>query len=203
MRIFVNSMSDLFHTNVPLDYIIKVFDVMGQAHWHDFQILTKREERLVEIAPKLTWHPNVSMGVSVENAGYKFRIDCLRSTPAKIKFLSLEPLLAPLGKLNLRGIHWVIAGGESGPGARPMDVAWVRQIRDQCQAQGVPFFFKQWGKIANNPDPHDPTAKENKGDVKGGRMLDGRTWDEMPKAYSLRPASQGRSEAAAVNMEET
>lgn len=165
-RIFVNSMSDLFHESVPLSYIARVFNIMEGAHQHEFQILTKRAERLQELAPLLPWHENTWMGVSVESAAYKNRIVALRSTPAKVKFLSLEPLLGSLGTLNLSGIHWVIVGGESGPGARPMDGAWVREIRDQCLAQGVPFFFKQWGGVQKK---------------KAGRLLDGRTWDEMPK----------------------
>jgi len=163
--IFVNSMSDLFHHEVPLDFIQQVFDVMQRAHWHRFQVLTKRAERLHELDPLLPWPANVWMGVSVENATYTYRIDLLRQTGAAIKFLSLEPLLAPLPNLDLSGIDWVIVGGESGPGARPMAVEWVRDIRDQCLSAGVAFFFKQWGG----------TVKK-----RTGRLLDGRTWDEMP-----------------------
>jgi protein gp37 len=163
--IFVNSMSDLFHKDVPLEFIQRVFAVMHQANWHRFQVLTKRSERLLELAPQLTWTSNIWMGVSVENADYTYRIDHLRQTGAQIKFLSLEPLLGALSNINLEGIDWVIAGGESGPGARPMNPSWVTEIRDQCLAAEVPFFFKQWGG----------TNKK-----KNGRLLEGRTWDEMP-----------------------
>ncbi|MBA3404982.1 MAG: phage Gp37/Gp68 family protein [Gemmatimonadaceae bacterium] len=164
--IFVNSMSDLFHKNVSLDYIQRVFDVMRRAHWHRFQVLTKRADRLASIDAELSWPANVWMGVSVENADYIDRIDDLRRTRAAVKFLSLEPLLGPLPGLDLRGIDWAIVGGESGPGARPMDAAWVTAIRDQCLAADVAFFFKQWGG----------TNKK-----RTGRMLDGRVWDEMPR----------------------
>jgi protein gp37 len=164
-RIFVNSMSDLFHVDVPLSYIKDVFDVMGRAHWHQYQVLTKRSERLLELSPRLDWAPQIWMGVSVENAGYVNRIDDLRETGAHVKFLSLEPLLGPLHQLNLRGIDWAIVGGESGPGARPVDPAWVTDLRDQCVRAGVAFFFKQWGGVQKK---------------KTGRELEGRTWDEMP-----------------------
>jgi len=163
--IFVNSMSDLFHKAVPVDFIQKTFDVMRRADWHTFQVLTKRSDRLLELSPNLPWKPHIWMGVSVETLDYTFRIDHLRETGAVVKFLSLEPLLGPLPGLHLKGIDWVIVGGESGPGARPMDPAWVLEIRDQCLDAGVPFFFKQWGG----------TQKK-----KAGRELDGRTWDEMP-----------------------
>jgi len=185
--IFVNSMSDLFHKGVELSFIQRVFDVMIRADWHQFQILTKRSERLLELSPQLPWAPNIWQGVSVENADYRFRIDNLRQTGARIKFLSLEPLLGPMGVLDLHGIDWVIVGGESGPGARPMAADWVRDIRSQCLAARVPFFFKQWGNIRNNPDRLDPTAQkteENKHPPKGGRTLDGVVWGEMP---TLRP----------------
>ena len=165
-RIFVNSMSDLFHVDVPLSYIKDVFSVMWRAHWHRYQVLTKRSERLLELSPKLEWAPQIWMGVSVENKDYVRRIDDLRKTGAEVKFLSLEPLLGPLHKLNLRGIDWAIVGGESGPGARPVDPAWVTDIRDQCVRAGVAFFFKQWGGVQKK---------------KTGRELDGRTWDEMPE----------------------
>ncbi len=168
--IFVNSMSDLFHKDVPEGFILEVFDVMRRAHWHTFQVLTKRAERLEELNPKIAWPDNVWMGVSVENQDYTFRIDHLRKTGAKVKFLSLEPLLGPLPKLNLKGIHWAIVGGESGPGARPLDPAWVVDIRNQCLRAKVPFFFKQWGGVQKK---------------KAGRILEGRTWDEMPKGFSL------------------
>jgi protein gp37 len=163
--IFVNSMSDLFHDGVPVEYIKRVFDVMARAHWHRFQVLTKRAERLAELAPQLSWTANVWMGVSVENADYLWRIDHLRETAAAVKFLSLEPLLGPLSTLDLRGMHWVIVGGESGFRARPMNEAWVVEIRQQCRRARVPFFFKQWGGVNKK---------------KAGRLLDGRTWDEMP-----------------------
>ncbi len=163
--IFVNSMSDLFHEDVPLEFIQKVFDTMTKASWHTFQVLTKRSDRLLELDKELVWPGNVWMGVSVENQAYTFRIDHLRQTNAKTKFLSLEPLLGPLTNLDLFGIHWVIVGGESGPGARPIQQSWVVSIRDQCQEANVPFFFKQWGG----------TNKK-----KSGRELDGRTWDELP-----------------------
>lgn len=165
-RIFVNSMSDLFHKDVPLTFIQRVFDVMRRADWHQYQILTKRSERLLEVSPLLPWPPHIWMGVSVERRDYRFRIDHLRQTPAHVKFLSLEPLLGPLPRLNLAGIDWAIVGGESGPGARAMDERWARDIRDQCLAAGVAFFFKQWGGVNKKA---------------AGRQLDGRTWDQMPK----------------------
>jgi protein gp37 len=171
-RIFVNSMSDLFHADVPLEFIQQVFTIMRQAHWHRFQILTKRSERLRELAPHLEWAPNIWMGVSVENQDYTYRIDDLRSTGAAIKFLSLEPLLGPLPSLRLDGIHWSIVGGESGPGARPMAEEWVLEIRDQCRRGVVAFFFKQWGGVNKK---------------KTGRLLQGRTWDEIPDGPSLQP----------------
>ena len=164
-RIFVNSMSDLFHARVPDEYIQRVFGVMRQAHWHEYQILTKRSERLTELHRSLPWAPHLWMGVSVENSRFTFRIEHLRGTDALVKFLSLEPLLGPLPGLDLRGIHWVIVGGESGPGARPMERSWVLDIRDQCRAAGVAFFFKQWGGVFKS---------------RTGRELDGLTWNEMP-----------------------
>lgn len=163
--VFVNSMSDLFHEQVPAPFVHRVFDVMSQATWHQFQVLTKRSQRLLEMDPEQLWAENVWMGVSVENRDYTFRIDHLRQTRARTKFLSLEPLLGPLPGLDLHGIDWVIVGGESGPGARPMDPSWVLDIRDQCQRAGVPLFFKQWGG----------TNKK-----RSGRLLEGRTWEEMP-----------------------
>lgn len=169
-RIFVNSMSDLFHKDVPLEYIQRVFEVMRQADWHQYQVLTKRSERLLELSPKLQWAPQVWMGVSVENADYVDRIDDLRKTGAHVKFLSLEPLLGPLPKLNLLGIDWAIVGGESGPHARPMNPDWVTDLRDQCLRAGVSFFFKQWGGVQKK---------------KTGRELEGRTWDEMPEFVAL------------------
>jgi protein gp37 len=164
-RIFVNSMSDLFHKDVPVDYIKKVFEIMGRAHWHQYQVLTKRSERVLELSKGLNWAPQIWMGVSVESEKYSYRIDDLRKTAAHVKFLSLEPLLGPLANLNLRGIDWAIVGGESGPGARPLESAWVTEIRDQCLKADVPFFFKQWGGVQKK---------------KTGRTLEGRTWDQMP-----------------------
>jgi protein gp37 len=164
-RIFVNSMSDLFHEGVPTEFIERVFEVMNRATWHRYQVLTKRSGRLLELSAKLLWSGEIWMGVSVESDKYKYRIDELRETNAKIKFLSLEPLLGSLGRLNLRNIDWVIVGGESGPRARFVDPAWVTEIRDQCLESGVAFFFKQWGGVRKKQT---------------GRMLDGRTWDQMP-----------------------
>lgn len=164
-RIFVNSMSDLFHNDVPFEFIEKVFETMTKAHWHTFQILTKRSERLLELSSQLPWPPNVWQGVSVENSSVTFRIDHLRKVPAKVRFLSIEPLIGPIDDLQLEGIHWVIVGGESGPGARPMDPQWVRNIRDQCIKSNVAFFFKQWGGVQKS---------------KTGRMLDSQIWDEFP-----------------------
>ena len=172
--IFVNSMSDLFHKDVPFDFIQRVFDVMQRAFWHQFQILTKRSERLLELNSQLEWPQNVWMRVSVENKDYTFRIDHLRKTGAYVKFLSLEPLLGPLSNLDLDGIDWVIVGGESGPGARPIAEEWVIKIREQCLSLGIPFFFKQWGG----------TKKK-----KTGRILQGRTWNEMPVLRNLQLAA--------------
>ena len=168
-RVFVNSMSDLFHPDAPAEFIVRVFDVMRRASWHTFQLLTKRSERLVELNSALPWPPNVWMGVTVESEAYRFRADDLRRTGAQVRFLSLEPLLGPLPRLDLSGIHWVIVGGESGPGARPLQEDWVLDIRDQCQAAQVPFFFKQWGGVRKK---------------RAGRLLEGCTWDAMPDAHS-------------------
>ncbi len=168
--IFVNSMSDLFHKDVPLEFVQRVFDTMKRAHWHHFQVLTKRSERLAELSPRLEWTDNIWMGVSVENEKYIYRVDDLRRTGAKIKFLSVEPLIGPLPKINLKGINWVIVGGESGPKARPLEREWVVSIRDQCLKTKVPFFFKQWGGVQKK---------------KAGRLLDGRTWDQMPVDINL------------------
>ena len=163
--IFVNSMSDLFHKDVPLIYIRQVFATIRQAHWHTFQVLTKRSERLVELARELEWPDNLWMGVSVERAEYDFRIDHLRRVPAHIRFLSLEPLLGPLPGLNLDQIDWVIVCGESGRRPRPLSEDWVLEIQAQCECAGVPFFLKQWG---------GRNKKES------GRVRGGRTWDETP-----------------------
>jgi len=163
--IFVNSMSDLFHKDVPLAFIQEAFDVMRRASWHQFQILTKRADRLAAIQASLPWPANVWMGVSVESPAYVHRIHDLRKVPAAVRFLSVEPLLAPIPNLPLTGIDWVIVGGESGPGCRPMEADWVHQIRDRCLDQEVPFFFKQWGGVQKK---------------RNGRLLDGHTWSEMP-----------------------
>jgi protein gp37 len=165
-RIFVNSMSDLYHEAVPDEFIRRVFDVMLAAPQHVFQILTKRSERVAALASSLPWAPNVWQGVSVENADYVSRVDDLGEVPAAVRFLSVEPLLGPIRGLPLARIDWVIVGGESGGRRRAVDAEWVRGIRDQCVAANVPFFFKQWG---------GRTPKS------GGRVLDGRTWDEMPR----------------------
>jgi len=172
-RIFVNSMSDLFHDEVPTSYIRQVFSVMRRADWHQFQVLTKRSDRLLKLNRVLQWRPQIWMGVSVENEDYLFRVDHLRRTGAAIKFLSVEPLLGPLHNLVLRGIDWVMVGGESGPHARPLDPAWVQELRDRCAVAGVPFFFKQWGGVFKS---------------RTGRILDGRKWDEMP----IQPNSSAR-----------
>ena len=170
--IFVNSMSDLFHPGVPLSFIREVFAVMERAHWHRFQVLTKRAERLAQLAPALGWPPNVWIGVSVESDHYLSRINRLREVPAPVRFLSLEPLLGPLPDLDLRDIQWVIVGGESGRRARSMHPAWATAIRDQCVRTGVPFFFKQWG------------GKKRKA---AGRLLDGREWNEIPSLVMADP----------------
>jgi protein gp37 len=159
-------MSDLFHDEVPLSYLRRIFEVMAAAHWHVFQVLTKRSERLAEIANRLVWPSNVWMGVSIESEDYTYRIDDLSGIPAAVKFLSVEPLLGPIKRLSLRNIDWVIVGGESGPHARPIDPNWVRSIRNDCVTEGVPFFFKQWGGTRKSTT---------------GRVLDGRTWDELPR----------------------
>jgi protein gp37 len=164
--IFVNSMSDLFHKYVPQEFILKIFNTMNRASQHTFQILTKRASRLENLSQLLTWDENIWMGVTVENSDYKERIDFLRKTEAFIKFLSFEPLLEDIGILDLKNIDWVIVGGESGPGARPIKASWVRNIREQCNKQNVSFFFKQWGGVNKK---------------KSGRTLDGRTWDEIPQ----------------------
>ena len=170
-RIFVNSMSDLFHEEVPDDYIHDVFGAMVRASWHVFQVLTKRSERLADLAPSLPWPPNVWQGVSVENARCLGRIGHLRQVPAALRFLSIEPLLGPIPNLPLDGIRWVIVGGESGGGRREMAPEWARAIRDECVAAGVPFFFKQWGG-------RTPKAR--------GRLLDGQTSDELPESWGSR-----------------
>lgn len=168
--VFVNSMSDLFHEKVPLEFIKKVFAVMRSASHHRYQVLTKRAERLAELNQYLEWPQNVWMGVSVENADYQYRIDCLRQTAAPVKFVSIEPLLGPIPKLQLKAIDWIIVGGESGPGARPIRIEWVNEVKDQCLRKSIPFFFKQWGG----------TNKK-----KSGRKLEGRIWNQMPVCCQL------------------
>lgn len=165
-RVFVNSMSDLFHTDVPLEFVNAVFTSMNTATRHQFQVLTKRARRLPQIASHLDWSPNIWMGVSVEDHRYKWRIDYLRRVPAAVRFLSIEPLVGPVDVLDLTGIDWVIVGGESGPGARPMNPDWVRDVQRQCAQRRIPFFFKQWGGVNKKAT---------------GRLLDGRTWDEFPE----------------------
>ncbi|MGZ4414223.1 MAG: DUF5131 family protein [Gaiellaceae bacterium] len=174
--IFVNSMSDLFHELVPVDFVRRVFDVMTSTERHTFQVLTKRPERALAIADALEWPPNVWLGVSIENSRFTYRADVLRQVPAAVRFISAEPLLGSLfesgsrrAPLELAGIDWLIAGGESGYGYRPVHVEWVRELREVCAALGVAFFFKQWG---------GRTSKS------GGRVLDGQTWDEMPRAVA-------------------
>jgi protein gp37 len=163
-------MSDLFHEDVPIPFILRMFAIMEKASWHRFQILTKRAKRLFLLDSNISWPENVWMGVSVENDKYKYRIDYLRNTGAKTKFVSIEPLIGPVGKINLNEINWIIVGGESGPKARPMEKDWVIDIRNQCTEAGVPFFFKQWGGFNKK---------------KNGRLLDGRTWDQMPIAGAV------------------
>lgn len=172
--VFVNSMSDLFHEQVPLEFVQQCFAVMASAHWHQFQVLTKRSERLAQLAKSIPWPNNVWQGVSVESAKYKHRVDDLKQVPAALRFLSIEPLLAPIGVLDLSGIHWVIVGGESGPDARPMDLNWVLEVRDQCLAQKVPFFLKQLG---GHP--------KKRGGAEA--VLDGKLWREMPMALPALP----------------
>jgi protein gp37 len=174
--VFVNSMSDLFHEQIPDEYIAEVFDVMSRAHWHTFQILTKRHDRLAELAPSLEWPENVWMGVSIENHRFVHRADRLREVGAAISFISAEPLLGPLEGLELDGIDWLIAGGESGPRHRPVRIEWLRELRDACIEQGVPFFFKQWGG-------RTPKA--------GGRELDGRAWNDVPQRRALTAHQHG------------
>ncbi|HUT59120.1 MAG TPA: phage Gp37/Gp68 family protein [Phycisphaerae bacterium] len=171
--VFVNSMSDLFHEDVPDKFIAQVFDVMKRAPWHGFQVLTKRSARLAEMAPSLPWPKNVWMGVTVENQDYIGRIDDLRKTSAVVKFISFEPLIGPVDGADLDGIDWAIVGGESGPGARAMEKEWVISLRDQCKKAKVPFFFKQWGGVRKKL---------------AGRKLDGRFHDEMPKCLQHRPS---------------
>lgn len=166
--IFVNSMSDLFHDEVPFEFVEQIFDVMARCPQHTFQILTKRSKKLARVFHKLTWPENVWMGVTVESSHYRFRINDLRKTSARVKFLSLEPLIAPIPEIDLAGIDWVVVGGESGPGARPMEKEWAIDLRDQCKSQKVPFFFKQWGGVNKK---------------KAGRRLERKFYNEMPPQY--------------------
>ena len=175
--IFVNSMSDLFHKDIPIEFIRRTFRVMREAHWHRFQVLTKRSERLAALSAELEWPDNIWMGVSIETDMYCFRADHLRQTGARVKFLSLEPLLGPLPNLDLSGMDWAIVGGESGPAARPMKEQWVLDIQVSCAKAGVAFFFKQWGGVNKKA---------------AGRMLRGRTYDEMPQ--SAEPVQQRSGE---------
>ena len=168
--IFVNSMSDLFHSEVPDSFILKVFSVMRETYWHNYQILTKRSKRLLQLSSEIDWPQNVWAGVSVENQDYTYRIDYLKNTKAKVKFLSFEPLIGPVKELNLNNIDWVIVGGESGPRSRAIKESWVTDIRDQCMVSKVPFFFKQWGGVNKK---------------KKGRELEGKYWNEIPKSTSI------------------
>lgn len=165
--VFVNSMSDLFHKSVPLTFIRSVFEVMNRASQHTFQVLTKRPSRVAKVDSQLNWTPNIWLGTSIESERWLGRLTWLKQTSARTKFLSLEPLLGPLPDVQFEGIDWVIVGGESGPGARPMDADWVRKLRDNCVQHGVPFFFKQWGGVFKK---------------RTGRTLDNRTWDQMPES---------------------
>lgn len=174
-RIFVNSMSDLFHKDVPDQFILRVFETMVLADWHIFQVLTKRSRRLLQLSRYLPRANHVWLGVSVESNAYKWRVDQLRSVEVDVRFISAEPLLGPLTEVSLDGISWLITGGESGHGARPCDPAWVRDLRDRCQTSGIAFFHKQWGG-------RTPKA--------GGRLLDGRTWDDLPKRRSPNSTSE-------------
>ncbi|TCC94033.1 phage Gp37/Gp68 family protein [Pedobacter frigiditerrae] len=181
--VFVNSMSDLFHDEIPLDFIKAVFAVMNSTPQHTYQVLTKRSDRLLAIARELNWTQNIWMGVSVENEKYVHRVVELSQTPARTKFLSIEPLLGPIKSLPLNNIDWVIVGGESGHGARPVKFEWIDYIRQQCESLDVPFFFKQWGKPKFNNNPDDPTIdKEHPRHAKGGCELDGVIYRELPIA---------------------
>lgn len=180
--VFVNSMSDLFHKDVPLSFIKKVFSVMNDTPQHTYQILTKRPELVLKYNGELKWTPNIWMGTSVENANFANRIDTLRQTDAAIKFLSLEPLLGPINSLNLTNIDWAIVGGESGHGARPVQIDWILDIQKQCKKAKVKFFFKQWGKSQFNANPNDPTInKKHPQHAKGGCEINGKIYREMPK----------------------
>jgi protein gp37 len=188
--IFVNSMSDLFHVRVPTEFIQRCFSVMQQANQHVFQVLTKRPSRAAEVASKLPWSQNIWLGTSVENQDYTDRIDILRSVPAAIRFLSVEPLIGPIETLRLDGIHWVIAGGESGPKARPMRPEWIRQVRDKCIEACVPFFFKQWGAFDE--------AGIRRSKKSNGCELDGRVWNDLPIAWERKSVAKMQKELPIV-----
>ncbi len=184
--IFVNSMSDLFHKDVPSEFIARCFDVMNRASQHTFQILTKRPERVVEMTARLRWSKNIWIGTSIESADYEWRSrELAKVEPASVRFLSIEPLLGPIPKLPLRRIDWVIVGGESGPGARPMQAKWVLAIRRQCERNGIPFFFKQWGGVRKS---------------KTGRELEGREWNEMPRHNGRIHGEESRPLAGALQV---
>jgi len=171
--IFVCSMSDLFHKDVPSEYIIKVFEIMNKAHWHTFQVLTKRSERLLEFIDKVDWTPNIWLGVTVESQNYTSRVNDLVKTPASVKFLSIEPMISEIKEIPLKGVDWVIVGGESGTSSRYLDPSWVISVKNQCVKANVPFFFKQWGGVNKK---------------KNGRLLEGRTWSEQPRQQILKIA---------------
>jgi protein gp37 len=181
-KIFVNSMSDVLHQDSTDDFILQLFEVMNQTPQHRYWALTKRAERLVELNPRITWTDNIMMGVTIESDKYLYRADLLRQTGAKFRMLSIEPLLSSVADIDLTDIDWVLLGGESGGDfARPMQLDWVQEVRDMCISLGIPFYFKQWGHLRNNPNPKDPTY----GRARGGRMLDGHEWREMPEFFDI------------------
>jgi len=196
--VFVNSMSDLFHSDIPKDYRKEIFKVMNLCPQHEFQILTKRSKNLVELSEGLNWAKNIWMGVSVENEDYRYRIDDLRTVDAKVRFLSIEPLIGEIKDLDLSGIHWVIVGGESGPKTRPMKKEWVERIQSICKEQNVRFFLKQWGKIQNNPDWHSDltVSRSHPYHEKGGRMLNGKIYNAMPVGKEFVSSYLGNKKAA-------
>ncbi len=183
-RIFVGMMSDVFHADVPDEYIKKMFDTMNKAKQHRFVVITKRSERLAEMSDQLNWTDNIMAGVTVESRKYFYRIDLLRQTGAKHKYLSLKPVLGPMVDIDLTGIDWVLAGGESGvENSRPLKVEWIREIRDKCIAENVPLYFRQWGRKENNPDQNDLTIKDRHS--QGGKTLDGVIWTQYPDFFEL------------------
>lgn len=180
--VFLNSMSDIFHMDIPTSYIKEVFKMMNETRQHTYQVLTKRPERALELTSQLNWTPNIWMGTSIENEVVMHRLKTLKQIPAKIRFLSLEPLIGPLPNLSLTGIHWVIAGGECGVYARPIHKLWVKEIQVRCKHQNVAFFFKQWGVTRHNPNPGDPTIESNHPQhAKGGCQLEGKVYREVPR----------------------